>query len=475
MRKKKIINETVELEIESLAFQGFGVARLEGFVYFVKHAIPGDKVLASILKKKKKHAEAKIEKIISPSPLRIEPKCKYFGVCGGCSLQNFDYSEQLKWKKQQVEDSFQRIGNFSDFKVENPIGSSEIFYYRNKMDFSFANSRWLLPDEISSDELSKPKDFALGLHFPTRYDKVIDIDYCYIQQSTANDILTYFRNTALDFGISGWSNKTYDGFLRNLIIRYSFTQEKFMLILISNEFSNQAEKDFLEKVKIEVPKLFPNVASFHQAVNTTNNPVKVENQKLLFGSEFITENILGIDYQISPFSFFQTNSQELNSFVSNIINFTGAKESDIVWDLYCGTGTITFPLSKKVKKIIGFELSEEAVFDAKKNEKLNGIENAVFIQEDLHKKNIAEKLTDYERPDVITIDPPRAGMHPSLVELVLSSGAKRIVYVSCNPTTQARDCALLSEKYKLIKVLPYDMFPHTFHIEAIAELLIVNC
>lgn len=474
MRKRKNFNEIVELEISSLAFQGAGLARLDNFVYFVKHALPGDRVIAQVLRKKKNYAEAIIQEILVPSPFRVEPRCEYFGTCGGCTFQNLDYRKQLEWKRQQVKDNFQRIGNFIDFKVDDPIGSKENFHYRNKMDFSFSNSRWIMPQELSEIELKKPKDFALGLHYPKRYDKVIDIDYCYLQQDEANHILHYFRGTARKYEVSAWSEKEHQGFLRSLIIRYSFTEKKFMLILITNEISSKVEKEFIEKIKSEVPKIFPNVALLLQVINSTNNPVRVEEQRLLFGNSTISENILGINYQISPFSFFQTNSQELNRFITKIIDFASPDQEQVVWDLYCGTGTITLPLSKKVKKIYGFELSEDAIFDAKKNAALNGIENAIFVQEDLHKKNIIEKLRNYEIPSTITIDPPRAGMHKSLIELILQVGAKRLVYVSCNPSSQARDCELLSEKYRLKKVLPFDMFPHTYHIEAIAEMELID-
>jgi len=463
-------NEIVELEIESIGFQGISIARKDGLVYFVKGAVPGDKVLAQVRRKKKNHKECEILEIIEPSAFRQKPQCDYFGICGGCSWQHLDYNEQLKWKRQHVEDAFVRIGKVEFGVLEDTLPSPAIYNYRNKMEFSFGNSRWLTKEEIESETEINHKDFALGLHIPGRFDKVLDIEKCLIQNDYGNEILNIIRRKALEFEVSAYDSRANEGFLRNLIIRSTVANNEIMIILITNSVQNENEKNFLEWYDNEFAKDDNTISVVGRAVNSTRSPVATKKPQISKGNDYITENILGVDFRISPYSFFQTNSRQLNQFIGEIISRADLKPTDIVWDLYCGTGSISLPASGKCKQVFGIEMFEGSVADARKNAELNNIKNAEFICADLHEKKIPELLNSLTKPDIIFIDPPRAGMHTNLVNHLLEISAERIVYVSCNPTTQARDCALLSEKYLVKSIKPVDMFPHTFHVEGIAVL-----
>jgi 23S rRNA (uracil1939-C5)-methyltransferase len=467
-------SEIVQLNIEAIGFQGISIARKDGLVYFVKGAVPGDKVNAQVRRKKKNHIECELAELLEPSPLRVKPQCGYFGICGGCSWQHLDYNEQLRWKKQHVLDAFQRIGKIEVAQFEDTLPSPEIFNYRNKMEFSFGNSRWLTSDEINSSNDISNKDFALGLHIPGRFDKVLDVERCHIQNDYGNDILKIIKSKAIDCNVTAYDSRANEGFLRNLIIRSTVASKEIMVILITHSVHNDEEQAYLDWYDNEFAKNDNKISVVGRAVNATRSPVATEKPIITKGNDYITENILGIDFKISPYSFFQTNSKQLNNFIAEIINRADLKPTDTVWDLYCGTGSISLPASKKCKEIIGIEMFEGSVEDARNNANSNGIVNAKFICSDLHEKRIPDLLSVLPKPDVIIIDPPRAGMHANLVNHLLEIGASRIVYVSCNPTTQARDCALLSEIYNVVSVKPVDMFPHTFHVEAIAVLEIRN-
>ncbi len=463
-------NEFVELEIEAIGSQGISIARKEGLVYFVKGAVPGDKVIAQVRRKRKNHVECVLSDLLNPSSLRAEPKCDYFGVCGGCSWQHFNYNEQLKWKKQQVEDAFIRIAKIPFELIEETLASPEVYNYRNKMEFSFGNSRWLTTEEIESEQEIQNRDFALGLHIPGRFDKVLDVKECHIQNSLGNEILTTIRNKAIELGVSAYNSRSHEGFLRNLIIRTSDAYNEIMVILITNKIGTDNESDFIKWYDDEFVKNNNRLSVIGRSINDTRSPVASEKPLILKGNNFITEKILGIDFRISPYSFFQTNSKQLNNFIAEIISGAGIQPENTVWDLYCGTGSITLPASRKCKQITGIEIFESSVADAKNNAKQNEIDNADFICADLHDKKIPVLLHTLEKPDVIIIDPPRAGIHANLLNHLLEVEAPRIVYVSCNPATQARDCAILSEKYYVKSLKPVDMFPHTSHIESIAVL-----
>ncbi|MFC2131512.1 23S rRNA (uracil(1939)-C(5))-methyltransferase RlmD [Bacteroidota bacterium] len=465
--KKEVI---VELEIESIGFQGISIARKEGLVYFVKGAVPGDIVNAKVRKKRKKYIETTIIEILKPSEHRIPPKCNYFGVCGGCSWQHLSYDQQIIWKKQHIIDAFTRNVKVDVGYFEDTLASPKVFNYRNKMEFSFGSSRWLTKEEIDSNDNISQKEFALGLHVPGRYDKIIDIQHCHIQNEICNKVLKLIREKALELEVTAYNNHSHEGFLRNLILRTSVENNELMIILVSNDIKSENEQVFLNWFENDFLGLVPEAAVIAHAVNNTLSPVAFGDTRIISGTGYITENILGIDFQISPYSFFQTNSSQLNKFIEEIIKVGEMSNSDMVWDLYCGTGSITLPASKVCKEIIGIELFEGSIKDARKNAELNDITNAEFICADLHEKDISTLLDSLPNPDIIFIDPPRAGLHKNLLNNILKINPEKLVYVSCNPSTQARDCEILSEKYEVNSIKPVDMFPHTFHLESIALL-----
>ena len=470
MPRKKKNKPVIQLTVESIAFEGMALARKDNLVYFVKYAVPGDVVLVRVLRKRKGYVITQLLEVLEASPLRQEAKCSYFGVCGGCSWQNLPYNEQLNWKKQHVQDAFDRIGKIEYEELRDTLASPDIFNYRNKMEFSFGASRWLTDEEINTDTEIQNKNFALGLHIPGRFDKILDINLCYLQNDTGNEILATVKQKALELELTAYHQRDHSGFLRNLIIRSSDAYRELMLILITQTAQTETEKEFTEWFLNDVPKLFPTVASVVYAVNDTLSPVAQGTIKKIKGREYIKEKILDVDFKISPFSFFQTNSRQLNQFIGTILERAKLNSEMTVWDLYCGTGSITLPAARHVKKIYGFELVESSIADAKTNARMNEIENVEFHCLDLHAKDIEDTMEQFEKPDLIFIDPPRAGMHKNLVELIKKINCKTIVYVSCNPATQARDCDLLRENYKVVSLQPVDMFPQTYHVENIALL-----
>lgn len=471
-RKGKKNNPIIELSIDSIGFEGVSVSRLEGQVYFVKYAVPGDTVRVQITRKRKKHSEGKLLEIINTSPLRVPPICSHFGTCGGCSWQNLDYTEQIKWKQQHVVDAFERVGKVNYNKLNTILPSPNEFHYRNKMEFSFGASRWLNDNEIKTTEEISNKNFALGLHIPGRFDKILEIKQCHIQQDEANMILDYFKINALKFGVSAYHHKLHTGFLKNLVIRYSRKNDNFMIILVTNKIASTHEEEFISMIFDEVPKKFEKVASLIHAVNDTLSPVAAGTINRTFGSPYLIDSILDIHYRISPFSFFQTNSEQLNQFVKLIIDLADVNQNHVVWDLYCGTGSITLPISKHCNEVYGFELVQSSIEDARLNAELNTINNTKFYDIDLHSDKAFQLFSELPMPDVLIIDPPRAGIHGNLIEQILKLNCSKLVYVSCNPMTQARDCGLLSEKYEVVSLNPVDMFPHTYHVENIAVLIL---
>ncbi len=468
MKKKPI--KYAELDIESIGFEGVAVSRLEDKVHFVKGAVPGDKVIARVLKSKSRFAECRVEQIIEKSEHRIEPECIYFGNCGGCTWQMLNYSEQVKWKRQNVIDSFERIGKV-EVPVYHPTATSDmIFNYRNKMDFSFGALRWFTSEEVNSDDVFEKKELFLGLHAPGRFDKIVDISLCLIQNATANTIFKLIKNKAIATEMKAYHPYNREGFLRGLVIRHSVKKNEFMLMLITNEVQSENEEAFLNWFANDLQKIEPKITNLIHALNTAPNDANIDSIKILNGPGYITENILGVDFRISPLSFFQTNSYQLDKFIGKIAEYAEIKSDDIVWDLYCGTGSITLPIAQKSKKIYGFELAESSVLDAKSNAELNKINNAEFYAVDLHTKAIPDLLNSIEKPDCIIIDPPRSGIHKNLLNVILEIAPEKLVYVSCNPATQARDCEILAEKYDILEIQTFDMFPQTYHIESIAKM-----
>lgn len=467
MKQQKIIN----LTIDSLAFEGFGVGRNDDFVYFVKGALPGDRIEARQLKKRKNYAIASVQNVITPSKNRIEPRCNYFGECGGCSLQNLDYNQQLFWKTQFVKDSLKKFAGIEPEIVQPAIACSHQFEYRNKMEFSFSAHRWITKQEISDDNKIIDRNFALGLHTPENYLKVIDISKCYIQNNYANDILNFVRIEAKKECIEAYNSHLNIGFLKSLVIRHSATNDNFFIILITNSPNYESETTFAVDLVNLINQKFDKVTGSIWAINPTKSPVAKGEINFSKGEDYLFENILEIKYRISPFSFFQTNTYQLNVFIGKILEIAELNKNQTVWDLYCGAGSITLPAAKYVKQIYGFELVEDSIIDAKHNKELNKIHNSKFQQLDLHSKTIMNELVKFPKPDVVILDPPRAGMHQNLVSTLIQVEPKEIVYVSCNPTTQARDLNLLKENYRIVACQPVDMFPQTYHIESIIKLI----
>jgi 23S rRNA (uracil1939-C5)-methyltransferase len=469
--------EEVVLHAESAAFEGGCVARHEGMAVFVSGCVPGDTVRARIHKKRKRHAEARALEVLEPSPVRVEPPCIYFGDCGGCKWQNLAYAEQLRWKRQHVVDAFQRIGGLADVEVRPTIGCAEEYFYRNKMEFSFGDQRWLSEREIASG-VDLNRDFALGLHVPGRFDKVLDVHQCWLQSELSNRIVNATRAFALEHGLSIYNTHSHGGLLRNLVVRQSRASGETMVILVTSEEAD----DVIPAYTAMVRESLPEVTTLLQGINRKKAQIAFsEEVRVLFGPGTITERVAGNEFTISPFSFFQTNSLQAERLYSEALDAAAIAPHELVWDLYCGAGTITLAAARRAGSALGVELNPDSIADARVNAKRNGIDNAEFIAGDL-KDVITRTLTGiadggiiasegYPPPDVIITDPPRAGMHEDVVTAILALAPERISYVSCNPTTQARDCALLAERYTVEYVQPVDMFPQTYHVETVARLV----
>jgi len=474
--------DEVLLEITTAAFEGKAVARHEGLVVFVENAVPGDLVTAKLLKIKKSFLEAKVVRIERPSPLRVEPRCQYFGVCGGCKWQHVEYQAQLRFKQQQVVDSFERIGGFSNINILPIIGADELYFYRGKMEYSFAEKQWLTEKpsaiddfrlQIDESKVSEPdlqSPIFLGLHVPQRYDKVLDIDECHLQSVVSNQILNFTREFARQNHLDVYDSDRNSGYLRFLVIRESKKTKELMANLVT--FQNQP--DIMKRYAAE---LKANVDQVTTVVNTINGKKAQiafgETENVYLGHGWIHEQLGSHNFFISASSFFQTNVAQAEKLYGVVKEFGEFKSSDVVFDLYSGTGSIAIFISDLVKEVVGIESVESAIRDAEKNARSNGITNCHFLLGDLKDRLTKDTswMSSYPKPDVLVIDPPRNGMHPKVVEEILGLAPDRIVYVSCNPATQARDAELLcASKYELIKLQPVDMFPHTFHIENVALL-----
>lgn len=465
--------EEILLTIDRAAFEGKTVSRKDGFVIFVEGAVPGDVVRARLLKVKKNFAEAKVVVIEQPSPLRTTPRCDHFGACGGCKWQNVDYPAQLQFKHQHVVDAFERIGGFSDPPVLPILGSEEIYFYRNKMEYSFSDQEWLLDPPLAPSHLSPAThNLFLGLHVPQRYDKVLDIRECHLQSSESNAILSFTRDFARRSGLAVYRSETHSGYYRFLVIRHSKRTGELMVNLVTFEDRSELMEQYAEELSDAVP-----------AVSTVINTVNAKRAQIAFGDvekvykgEGVIHERLGQHtFRISASSFFQTNTGQAERLYTVARSFAGLTPTDVVWDLYSGTGSIALFVSDSVKTVVGIESVESAVMDARRNAELNNVTNCTFLLGDLKDRLTKETgwMDIQNEPDVLMIDPPRSGMHVKVVEEIIALGPSKIVYVSCNPATQARDIKLLcAEKYVLQKLQPVDMFPHTFHIESVASLII---
>ncbi len=469
--------EIIKLDITDYAYEGKGIARVSlendennSFVIFVQGAYPGDTVEARIIKKKKSFANAKVTKLLKSANDRVEARCKYFNSCGGCKQQNLNYDKQLFYKEEQVKDIFERLGGFTNFEMQPILSSENQYFYRNKMEFSFADKRWVPKEEFDSGEEIKDRNFALGLHIPRIFDKVLDIEECFLQSELSNKILNFTRGFFKKKNIPCYSTKTHEGFLRNLVIRQAFCTKDVMVNLVTFSDDKQLMKEFSEKLVSEIPA----VTTVINNVNLRKAQVAIGDfENIYYGPGYIYDFIGEFKFQISANSFFQTNTLQGEQLYKTALNFADFSGEEIVYDLYSGAGTISSFISKNVKKVIGIEAVDSAVKDAKTNVKINNIDNVEFLKADLNRSFLP--IIDHKnisKPDVIIADPPRSGMNPKTVKDIIQLNPNKIVYVSCNPATQVRDIKFLTESgYSLIKIKPVDMFPNTYHIENIALLV----
>ena len=453
--------KTYHLKIDSLAFGGHGVARKENYVIFVKNGLPGDLVNALIIKRKKSHAEAVIKDIVNPSDMRIKAPCPYFGFCGGCTWQNLSYEQQLIHKQKIVADSLQKTAALNA-DVLPIISAEKDFGYRNKMEFTFAHRKWLLPKELEDSSVSK--EFALGFHVPGAFDKILQIDECLLQSDNLNEILKIVSDFAGKSKRKAYNLKDHSGFWRFLVLRESNWNGDILVNFVTAFEDLGLLKDIVTEINARVPK----VKTIVNNINAGKALVAVgEKEILLFGPGYIEDKIGSFIFLISANSFFQTNTTQAEKLYNCVIDFLGLeKKAELIWDLYCGTGSISLFLADYADKVVGFEITESAIKDAKKNAQKYFKNNIDFISGDV-RENINKAN---QNPDIIVTDPPRSGMHKDVIKTIQESGAKKIIYVSCNPATMARDIFLLSENYDVRRVQPVDMFPQTYHIECVTEL-----
>ncbi len=454
--------QDIELTIESLAFGGKGVAHVDGLAIFVERVIPGQRVLARIFKKKKRFAEAYPLEILEKASNEIEPICPAFGTCGGCRLQNLDYSDQLKEKTRQVRDLIQRVGGFENFTVPEALPSPDAFHYRNKMEFTFTDNPWRMHPE------DKAKPMGLGQHIPGRFDKVISLDTCYLQKEVMNEILRFVFKYAEDHKWEPYNSRTHKGWARNLVLRYGEHTDDIMVNLVTKTYNKQRMDDF----KTAIMDAFPQITTLINNITTRLSDVAVgEREEILHGPGVIRDRLGEAEFEISSNAFFQTNTRQAERLYEEALRGADLQGGEVVYDLYCGTGTIALFMAKQAKQVYGFELIASAVKNARKNAKDQGIKNVEFVLGDL-KDVLSQTTAKIDPADVIVVDPPRAGLHQNVVDDILRVAPKRLVYVSCNPSTLARDLKLFCETdYELKSVQPVDMFPHTAHIETVAQLV----
>lgn len=464
-RKKKSLPLIENIEITDVAAEGKAIAKLDNKVIFITQVVPGDIVDIQVTKKRKSFMEAIPVKFHKYSDIRVEAFCKHFGVCGGCKWQNLPYTEQLKYKHQQVIDNLERIAKVELPEIDNILPSDKTQFYRNKLEFTFSNKRWLTKDEINTEE-KLDRNNALGFHVPKIWDKIVDIEKCYLQGDPSNAIRNEIRDYADENNLTYFDLRKQEGFLRNLIIRTSTTNELMVIVVFFYE-----DKNLIDDLLNHVAAKFPEITSLMYIVNSKANDSITDQEVILFqGNDHIFEQMEDLKFKIGPKSFYQTNSEQAYNLYSKAREFAGLTGNEVVYDLYTGTGTIANFVAKKAKRVVGIEYVPEAIEDAKINSAINQIENTLFFAGDMRKILVPEFIAEHGTPDVIITDPPRAGMHPDVVQTILQANPAKIVYVSCNPATQARDISLLDQNYKVSKVQPVDMFPHTYHVENIVLL-----
>jgi len=453
-----------QLHVFDIAEEGKGVARHEDLVVFIEKAIPGDVVDAAVYKKKKKFAEAKIDTLHQASADRVDAFCQHFGTCGGCKWQHMSYDAQLKYKQKSVTDALQRLGGVETGHAEQILPSAQTTYYRNKLEYTFSNKRWLTNEDVASG-LDKEMN-ALGFHVPLRFDKILDIEHCYLQADPSNSIRNSIRQFALENNISFYDLRAHEGALRNLIIRTSSTGEKMIIVVFAYPEEGQVNllMDF-------VAGQFPEITSLLYIINQKKNDTIFDQEVITYkGNPYIYEEMEGLKFRIGPKSFYQTNSLQAYELYKITRDFAELNGNELVYDLYTGTGTIANFVARQAREVVGVEYVPSAIEDAKVNSAINNIHNTKFYAGDMKDVLNADFIAIHGKPDVVITDPPRAGMHADVVERLMEMEAEKIVYVSCNASTQARDLQRLKEKYDVARIKPVDMFPHTQHVENVVLL-----
>ena len=469
MRKKKELPVLEGVNIDGIAAEGNAIARVDNMVVFVPYGAPGDVATVRLTRKKNSYAEGRIERLEEPSPIRLEPRCDHFGLCGGCRWQHLPYESQLQFKRQQVVDCLDRIAKVPHPEVAPALGSEKIWDYRNKMEYTFSSKLWLTPEQMKSGEIFDDRR-AAGFHIPGAFDKVLDIDYCHLQDAgIGNDLRNFIKQFGKENNLTFYDLRANQGLLRTLMIRTASTGDVMALM----SFGEDDPKNIKKVMQAIADKFGDRIKSLLYVVNLKANDTFGDLDIHTFrGTPYIIEEMEGLKFRVGPKSFYQTNSDQALRLYSVARELADLKGDELVYDLYTGTGTIANFVARHARKVIGIEYVPEAIEDAKVNSSVNGIDNTLFFAGDMKDVLNDEFIAAHGRPDVMIVDPPRAGMHQDVVDVILRAEPARIVYVSCNPATQARDLQLLDAKYEIIAVQPVDMFPHTAHIENVVALRI---
>lgn len=471
-RKHKALPLLEKVLITDVAAEGKAIAKVNDMVVFVPYVVPGDVVDLQVKRKKHSYAEAEAVHFHEYSPQRAVPFCEHYGVCGGCKWQILPYEEQIKYKQKQVTDNLTRIGKIELPEISPILGSKKTQCYRNKLEFTFSNKRWLTQQEVAED-VKYDQMNAVGFHIPNAFDKVLAIEKCWLQDDISNRIRNAARDYAYEHNYSFQNLRTHEGMLRNIIVRTSTTGE--LMVIVVCHIERDEEMDLFKALLQHLADKFPEITSLLYIINNKVNDTITDLDVHVFrGNDHIFEEMEGLRFKVGPKSFYQTNSEQAYELYKVARNFAGLTGNELVYDLYTGTGTIANFVSRQARQVIGIEYVPEAIEDAKVNSQINGITNTLFFAGDMKDMLTQDFINQYGRPDVIITDPPRAGMHQDVIDVILFAEPKRIVYVSCNPATQARDLQLLDVKYRVTAVQPVDMFPHTHHVENVVLLEIKN-
>ncbi len=455
----------LEVTIERFGDRGKSIARVDGMVVLVVGGVPGDRVRVRVFRKKRRFVEAQIVELIEAGAPRVTPRCTHFGVCGGCKWQHVDYAAQCEAKRSAVVDAFRQVEGVDESIVAATMPAAPVFGYRNKMEFSFSAARWLTKEEIDS-AAALDRSFALGLHVPGNFEKVLDLSECHLVEGWVSRLVNDTRTLARSSGWSAWNVRTHSGYLRHLVVRISHSYPEAMVNLVVSARDAEAEAIVEEMLR----RAFPEVTTFVVTLNTSLSQTSYGETTPVFGPGFIRDTLGGHTFRITPAAFFQTNTAQAERLYGEVVDLGNFRRQDLVFDLYCGAGTIGMFVSDQVRKVVGIEVIAEAVEAAQESARENGVNNVVFEQGDMLTHFGEDMVARHGHPDVVIVDPPRAGMHPKVVERLTALAPERIVYVSCNPRTMARDVEVLSQRYTVDALRPVDMFPHTHHTEVVGRL-----